>query len=268
MESEINYQEIINAATYEDICDYSIIPPEGKVFIDEILDKNCVIFCKTDFVGLLFDRIRYSDKKYVLVTHHSDYSINYNLYSFKPECIIKWFAINVEHDDPNLISIPLGIKTHKGIYLEGRYMTKWFVENLKILKDIPKQNIIYCNWTDTNSFRNSIIEKLEKNKLNFKLENNLSFDKYITNMSSCKYVISPPGNGIDCHRTWEALYMGCIPIVIKNRIYESWKDLPILQVEDYSELSIDLLNNFCEKNFDKEKLYLGYWKKLIRNNIW
>jgi tRNA U38,U39,U40 pseudouridine synthase TruA len=28
------------------------------------------------------------------------------------------------------------------------------------------------------------------------------------------FVISPPGHGLDCHRTWEALALGCIPITL------------------------------------------------------
>lgn len=267
MELEIDYSKIINAATYEDICHYSIIPPEGKVFKSEILEKDCIIFCKTDYIGILFDNIKDSNKNYVLITHHSDYSIDSNLYSYKPKCIKKWFAINATHEDSSLVCIPLGLKTHKGIYLEERYMTKWFVTNMDLLKNNNKENTIYCNWTNTNPDRNSIIEKLKRNNLNFILESNLSFDNYINNMSHCKYVISPPGNGIDCHRTWEALYIGCIPIVIKNKIYDKWVDLPILQVNDYSELNNGLLESFSKKEFNFDKLNLNYWKNIIEKSL-
>ena len=27
------------------------------------------------------------------------------------------------------------------------------------------------------------------------------------------FIVSPHRNGLDCHRTWEALVLGCIPIV-------------------------------------------------------
>ena len=30
------------------------------------------------------------------------------------------------------------------------------------------------------------------------------------------FVISPPGHGLDCHRTWEALALGCIPITLAS----------------------------------------------------
>ncbi len=31
-------------------------------------------------------------------------------------------------------------------------------------------------------------------------------------------VLSPPGGGLDCHRTWEALVFGAVPIVLKNHL--------------------------------------------------
>jgi hypothetical protein len=266
MELETNF-DFINAATYEDICDFSIIPPDGKVFTDDILYQDSIIFCKTDYIEYLFSNLRRSDKNYVVITHHSDYPINDLRFSLKPDNVKKWFAINPTVHDDSLICIPLGLKTHKGIYLEERYMTKWFVKNIESLKSNIKENVIYCNWTSTNPFRNNIISVLEQKNINFKLEGNLTFDEYATNMSKCKYVISPPGNGIDCHRTWESLYMGCIPIVIKHSIYDNWSELPILQVNDYSELTNEMLESFSKMEFKYDKIYMYYWKKLIKNSL-
>lgn len=54
-----------------------------------------------------------------------------------------------------------------------------------------------------------------------------------------KFVISPPGNGNDCHRTWEALYLGAVPVVLHDFLAPSLtSDLPILAVDSYEA--------FCE----------------------
>jgi hypothetical protein len=257
---------IINAGTYEDLCDISIIPDEGKLLKYEDLNRNGIIFCKTDYLEYLFTNISQSKKKYVLMTHHSDYPIDSYLFNKKPDCIVKWYAINPIHKNPSLISIPLGLKTHKGIYLEKKYMTEWFVSNLDTLRVNQKKDVVYCNWTNTNQYRNSIIQKLKNNGINYILESNLSFDEYVTNMSKCKWVISPPGNGIDCHRTWEALYLGCIPIVIENYIYEDW-NLPILRINDYSDLKPETLLNFDSGLYSLEKLDIRYWKKNILEQL-
>jgi hypothetical protein len=65
------------------------------------------------------------------------------------------------------------------------------------------------------------------------------------------FVISPPGNGPDCHRTWESIYMGAVPVVLKEHLGRSlWEGMPILAVdtfEDFLEMSDDLLwNTYAE----------------------
>jgi len=69
-------------------------------------------------------------------------------------------------------------------------------------------------------------------------------ETYLRTMRQYKFVLSPVGNGIDCHRTWEALMMGAIPIVESiaglNPIYEG---LPVLIVEDWKVLTETFLND-------------------------
>ena len=257
--------DFINAATYEDTCDFSIMPIENKIFSYDILKKDAIIFCKTDYVSHLFNELKFSSRKYVLITHHSDYPIDYFRFSQKPNCIKKWFAVNVTYEHSDLVPIPLGLKTHRGAYLEPNIKTLWLSENIDELKGNKKEDLIYCNWLDTNRERNNIIDKLKSNGLDYIQESNLSYEDYIVNMSKCKFVISPPGNGVDCHRTYESLYVGCVPIVIKNKIYDNWNELPIIQVKDYSEVNQNLLDNFTYKDHDMSKLYMTYWKDKIIN---
>lgn len=50
------------------------------------------------------------------------------------------------------------------------------------------------------------------------------------------FVISPPGNGSDCHRTWEAIYLGCVPVVLRGSLAEEFiSRLPILAVNDWTK---------------------------------
>ena len=55
--------------------------------------------------------------------------------------------------------------------------------------------------------------------------------------------------------------------IIKNQIYDNWKGLPILQVDDYSELTNELMDSFLNQEFSNDLLYMDYWKKIIRNQI-
>ena len=90
-----------------------------------------------------------------------------------------------------------------------------------------------------------------------------------------KFILSPEGTGFDCHRTWEALMIGCIPIVKKSSINELYKDLPIVIVNDWEELNVEFLEKkyieICENKkqnkYNYDKLYLHFWCTQIMNKL-
>jgi len=58
-----------------------------------------------------------------------------------------------------------------------------------------------------------------------------------------RFVLSPPGNGPDCHRTWEALYLGATPIVIRDSWPFDNQSVPVLVVDSWKSLA-DEISNF------------------------
>ena len=86
-------------------------------------------------------------------------------------------------------------------------------------------------------------------------------------MSKYAFVLSPRGAGEDTHRTWEALYVGCIPIVLSSSLDELYQDLPVVVVNNWDEITKDFLEEKIiehksrkEKNqYCMEKLCFDYW---------
>jgi len=100
----------------------------------------------------------------------------------------------------------------------------------------------------------------------------LSPKEYFSNISNYKFIISPEGNGIDCHRHYEALIAGCIPIVEENSgIRRKYQGCPILFTNDYSELTPFYLekcyNEMLDKEWDFSKLFLSNYADEVRNEI-
>lgn len=101
---------------------------------------------------------------------------------------------------------------------------------------------------ETNSTeRSRAIEFSRSNGDVFQMPTFTSPKKYREMISNSAFVLSPPGNGADCHRTWEAIYLGAIPIVLKKYWPFGHLDLPVLAVEDWSEIP-KLITAFSDCN--------------------
>ena len=95
--------------------------------------------------------------------------------------------------------------------------------------------------------------------------------EYLREMYHHKFVISPESCCADSHRTWEAMYIGVIPIVQKTPGMSWYDDLPILQVDDMCSLTPEFLEEKYEemmnKEYNLEKLKISYWLNQISEDI-
>jgi hypothetical protein len=88
------------------------------------------------------------------------------------------------------------------------------------------------------------------------------------------FVVSPFGNGYDCHRTWEALILGCIPIVKTSGLDSLYDTLPVLIIQDWTDITETLLSKTLEdfkkkhenNKFNYDKLRLNYWMDKINSH--
>lgn len=255
--------EFINGNTMAEIAGYVITADSSE--ITPRIGAARVVYCKTNFLPGLFRYLRNTDnREYILITGMSDKPINKSRFEKKPKCIKRWFAVNAVYDHPDLIPIPLGIENHMGMS-KGQYTDhKWLVENIDYLQVQTKHDVIYCNYKEhTNpKLRKGIVSSLSKKGFDLRVDDFMSYPDYCQRMAECKYVLCPPGNGIDTHRLWEALYMGCVPITLESRIYQFY-DLPIIQVKSWEDLTGRKLNR--NRKFDYCQLYMSYWKEKIEN---
>lgn len=104
-------------------------------------------------------------------------------------------------------------------------------------------------------------------------------EQYFNELRNYKFIISPEGNGIDCHRHYEALMCGCIPIVEENEhMRRKYKDMPVLYTKDYSEMTKEYLekkyDEMLDAKYDFTKLFITSFdddkQKIIKDfgNYW
>jgi len=91
-------------------------------------------------------------------------------------------------------------------------------------------------------------------------------------MAEHQFIASPPGVGMDCHRTWEALLLGCVPIVErKPTLSPMFKDLPVWEVDGYEQVTAtsmaekqnEIATKLAEGNYNFKKLTVGWWREEI-----
>jgi hypothetical protein len=154
--------------------------------------------------------------------------------------------------------------------LGGGYSSDVTVLTEQWKKQHSIQNLVYMNHNANNNHdeRDYVTELLKDKPWVTWRPHGVSFKDYISNVHSHPFVISPQGNGIDCHRTWEALYMGSIPIVKRSVLTEFFSDLPMLIVEDWSILTEELLSivydEIKSRTYDYSKMTLSFWEKEIK----
>jgi hypothetical protein len=85
------------------------------------------------------------------------------------------------------------------------------------------------------------------------------------------FVVSPHGNGLDCHRTWESLVLGNIVIVKRSSLDPLYQGLPVVIVQDWREITADNLRRWHADHSAafgtpgvEERLTNRYWVARMR----
>jgi len=231
------------------------------------LKDGDTIFVKTDFIvngSFSRDFLPKIKTKFILVTGISDYSIdinnNFKSILYNPN-LIHWFASNPPSEDFDKLSfIPIGFQEYERL---GDNLI-FLKENLNDHNEWEKKkNKIYIPYHSlTSPDRQSIIQKLSKLSFVEVEKTKLSFQDYINKIKQYKYVLSLRGNGWDCHRNYEIIFSGSVPVMQQGPISKNFKkyDIPYILIKDVSDKIFD------EKyNIDKNILLLDYWKKIIND---
>ena len=217
----------------------------------------------------LFAEIEKSRHEYVILCGKSDLELDLETYNKMPDNVLGLFINNLNIKAPRLYYMPMGRD------FRARTLFKAFP---------PQQNkdrLVYCNFSlDTHPVRDEVFENVKKTNLaDFDhmgrfLRYSLPHEEYFKRLAMSRFAICPRGNAIETFRMWDCLYLGTIPIVVKEAFFhEQLEDLPILfldKVSDFKELSGDFLektyNEMLLKDYNFEKLTLNYWLSPLKNH--
>ena len=188
-----------------------------------------------------------------LVIHNGDSSLNHASVSELAKEFAALFVVNLDPDlpaMPNIFPIPIGLENYPW---RGEPYLRFFLECSYASPDptrsMERPATFHASFsTHTNRQEREPLERLlAANGITNERTTWRSFSQLLL---TTKFIFSPPGNGLDCHRTWEAIYAGCVPIVVRGTLPETLTDgLPIWVVDHWNDpLSLgegDLSNIFA-----------------------
>jgi hypothetical protein len=258
--------------------------------IEKIVDRVPIIFIHTNYIYSyipLFESV--SNKFIVISTNNFDVYFPFNniqdkiLNILSKNNLIKWFAINSIINHPKIQAIPIGPKyqwTSTDFFGENKIMMNniyaKYCSTPEQLFQNDKENLLYFNYdkkTTTSPYytqhQNIRIHVYNILSNRFTFLPNQPFENYIQTLSTYKFSICPPGNGIDTHRAWESLMMGTIPIMMHTPIDNLFDDLPVVFIDDWNIITEEFLNNkykeLRNKKYNFNKCYCDYWHNYIKN---
>lgn len=187
-----------------------------------------------------------------------------------PSNFVAVYTTNNELADKRAISVPLGVRINKLRHLQ-------FVRQNH---QGGRKGLLYGNFTlndehyrkdeaGTRHIRARLVDRLgdapwaDLDISSEQRDTPADLVRYYSRIAANKFVLSPEGNGIDCYRTWESLYLGAIPVVMASATMSGFEGLPILFTEDYSELSQEYLeqswSEMSAREFDVDKMLKSYY---------
>jgi len=287
-----------HADSYENQCDYvssrgimrscdtyPVNPTSSTLYVN-LRFNGSIIYVQGSAVRFFYYFVLPTMRsRFVLVTGDCDESVPTNVLSsgefesfIVDERLIHWFSQNLVLRHPKMTIIPIGLDYHS---MTHGAVTRWGapIDPLSqelVLKTIARaapplhERLVRCYASfhfNTRFARNKAIADLDRSIVYYEPLLVERADTWRA-QSTMAFVISPWGNGYDCHRTWEALVLGCIPVVLSSPIDDVFAELPVLIVEDWRDLNASVLHAtldaFSRKAFNLERLKLSYWSNLIR----
>jgi len=190
-----------------------------------------------------------------------------------PDNIIHWFGQNVDINDARLTPIPIGLE-------RVRWYPQLHKHEAMLSRATPRAaerppGLCYLNAnTRIRVQREELYRRFEGQDwvTAERGQNGIDFPHYARQLASHKFVLCPDGNGMDTHRTWEALYLGAFPIVQRHRFTEEFaRLLPLVIVDDWGQVTREFLDSkyaeFVGRLWNLAPLTLSYWEYLIRSYL-
>ena len=218
------------------------------VFIDNIrLYKRNIPSTKPqdrDYVNALMARSdlldlcsNFTQMKFIIFTNLEDTPIDDQIRV--PDNVLCISAVNAIAYGDKVIPAPYGVQRRMN---QSDDRIEKLIDSMEYVPSNPR-GLLYVSHNESSNAKRLGIKSLFYDKPWAEVnEQRVPYNVFLYNLSGSKFMICPVGNAIDCHRNWEVIYMRRVPVMTRDPYLEElYKDYPVLFVDDYSQVTKELL---------------------------
>ena len=174
-----------------------------------------------------------------VVLHNGDWVPDDNFLGALSSTGARVFCVNTLDGIPGVTPIPVGLEnlTRKKNGVLDDFLFQHDIARRPFCERTPRKNLVFSSFKiETNpGVRKPLAKALRMSRHGFS-SRRLAVRDFRREILDSSFVVSPPGNGPDCYRTWEAIYLGAVPIVLRGSLAQSLSsDLPIWVVDSWDE---------------------------------
>ena len=210
---------------------------------------------------------------FILITGDGDASVPADLCKDTVErllaspWLVKWYTQNfVGRSGGKIAPLPIGLDLHSSRLPGGPE------ESFSLLRKISRGRIpapesrlrVFCDLgvSPVSDDRKQAIAALKDcGHVDF-LRRRISQRAIWKRYADYPFVLSAPGHGLDCHRTWELVYLGCIVITRTSPLDPLFDGLPVVIVDDWKEVREIRNLEKWRAEFGPLTAYEKIWKRL------
>ena len=207
----------------------------------------------------------FTDMKFIIFTNLEDTPLDKHILTCLPSNVVRVVAANSVVVGNKVIPAPYGVQRRMNsnddrIEVLQNYMNK---EEKKVPRSF---RLLYVGVNEnSHEERKGLTQQFINEPWASVETQRVDFETYLDRMWRCKFVLCPRGNAIDCHRNWETIYMRRVPVMKRTPFLEElYKDYQVLFVDDYSEVTEQLLIDNNQMFLDAQTQDLS---KLDLNNF-
>ena len=236
--------DYINGQRFAELC--------GQQWSDTRIGPGPLVYCLSHEVKNNIAALR-ERGPCILVTHCSDMTITDEDVDTLPPNVKAWYGTNMASTRPRAAGIPIGFANRSGI-----------PQDVKVWETRQRTTLMYLCHT----YQNPALPAAVRRERQWCYEafgdkpwvlaeggrslGDVPFVNYMEHLKTSYFVLSPRGAGPDCHRVWEALAVGCIPIVKRHPAMRWFINAPILFVDTFADVTAEHL-----------RAAMGFWSPTV-----